>query len=86
MNDLRPRFHGQFYFDKVGLSQKNMLLWRSFNVKYLCDKGERAKQSLVSTDNFFFFFFFDKVGLSQKIMLVSTQFCGEVALSNICKG
>ena len=23
---VRPRFHGQFFFDNVGLSQKNMLV------------------------------------------------------------
>ena len=46
-NDVRPRFHEQLFFDKVGLSQKNMLVLIQFCVEFslsnICDKGERAK-------------------------------------------
>ena len=44
---LRPSFHGQIFFDKEGLSQKNMLLLTQFcgevSLSNICDKGERAK-------------------------------------------
>ena len=44
---LRPRFHGHFFFDKVGLSQINMLVLIEVCVEVsssnICDKGERAK-------------------------------------------
>ena len=43
---IRPNFHGQFFFDKVGLSQ-NMLVLTQFcgevSLSNICDKGERAK-------------------------------------------
>ena len=43
---LRPRFHGQFFFDKVGLSQKNMLLKIQFcgevSLSNIFDKCEPA--------------------------------------------
>ena len=44
---IKPGFHGQVFFDKVGLSQKNMLVQSQFFCEVLlpniCDKGERAK-------------------------------------------
>ena len=39
---LRPRSHGQFFFDKVGLSQQNMLVYIKFcgevSLSNICDK------------------------------------------------
>ena len=44
---IMPRFPGQVFFDKVGLSQKNMLvsiqLCGEVSLSNICDKGERAK-------------------------------------------
>ena len=44
---LRPRFHGHLFFDKVGLSQIDILVFIEFCVEVsssnICDKGEPAK-------------------------------------------
>ena len=44
---VKPGFQGHFFFDKVGLSQKNILVQTHFcgevSLSNICDKGERAK-------------------------------------------
>ena len=45
--NFRPRLHGHFFFDKVGFSQKNVLVYIQFcdevSLSNACDKDERAK-------------------------------------------
>ena len=80
---VRPRFHGQFFFDKVGLSQKKICSCKvqfcgEVSLSNICDKDERAKKYVifaVCERKIHCQSFCDKLSSSKKKMSMENRLC-----------